>query len=167
MAEPLTRAELEARLAALGIAFRTHEHPPVFRVEEGAEIKASLPGGHTKNLFLKDAKGRCWLVSALADSRIDLKTLHHRIGAARLSFGSAELLWERLGVRPGSVTVFAVVNDPEHTVGLVLDAGLFDHRLVNFHPLRNDATTAIAPDDLMRFLSSFGVEPQVVSFAET
>ena len=118
---PASRSDLFAFFDAQGIAHRTHEHPPVFRVGEGQAVKAAMPGGHTKNLFLKDAKGQLWLVSALGETRIDLKVLHRTIGSARLSFGPAELMIETLGVAPGSVTVFGMINDREHRVRLVLD----------------------------------------------
>lgn len=166
METPATREELYALFDRLGVAWRTMDHPPVFRVEERREeIRAAMPGGHTKNLFLKDAKGQAWLISALGETRIDLKTLHKVMGSARLSFGSEALLWELLGVRPGSVTVFALINDREHRVRLVLDRALFDHDLVNFHPLSNDATTAIASRDLLTVVRALGYEPQVVDFA--
>src|ERR1700759_43029 len=119
---PATPADLYARFERPGIAWRTVEHAPVFRVEEGREIKAALPGGHTKNLFLKDAKGQLWLISALGETKIDLKRLPERIGSAKLSFGSPERLLEALGVTPGSVTAFALINDPQHRVRFVLDA---------------------------------------------
>ena len=162
---PVGRQDLFALLDRLRVEHSTLEHPPVFRVEEGQAIKAALPGGHTKNLFLKDAKGQLWLISALGDSRIDLKVLHNVIGAGRLSFGSAELMQATLGVTPGSVTVFALINDADHRVRLVLDRALFEHALVNFHPLSNDATTALTPAGLMRFLSALGVAPMVVDFS--
>ena len=162
---PATRADLFAFFDAHGIAHRTHEHPPVFRVEEGQAIKAAMPGGHTKNLFLKDAKGQLWLVSALGETRIDLKVLHKTLGSARLSFGSAELMLETLGVTPGSVTVFAMINDTGHRVRLVLDRALFDHDPVNFHPLSNDATTAVSPTGLLAFLDALGIVPIVVDFS--
>ena len=158
------QAALFALFDAHGIAHCTHHHPPVFRVEEGEEIKAALPGGHTKNLFLKDAKGQLWLISALGDTRIDLKRLPERIGSAKLSFGSAERLLEALGVVPGSVTAFALINDPEHRVRFVLDQALLAHDPVNFHPLSNDATTAVSRDGLLRFLKAIGVEPLIVDF---
>src|ERR1700761_5092643 len=101
---PASQADLFALLDAHGIQHQTLEHPAVFRVDEGEEIKAALPGGHTKNLFLKDGKGQIWLICALGDTQIDLKRLPPVIGSARLSFGSAELLHEVLGVRPGSVS---------------------------------------------------------------
>src|ERR1700748_1968171 len=112
-------AELFAFFDRIGVAHKTMRHPAVFRVEEGREIKAALPGGHTKNLFLKDARGRLWLVSALGDTAGDLKALPAVIGAAKLSFGSEDLLVQTLGVRAGSVTAFALINDPEHKVTLV------------------------------------------------
>lgn len=162
---PATEAELFAFLDAHGIAHHTHRHAKVFRVDEGHEIKAALPGGHTKNLFLKDHKGQLWLISALGETVIDLKTLPARIGSARLSFGSPERLYEALGVTPGSVTAFALINDPELKVRFVLDAALIAHETVNFHPLSNDATTAISREGFLDFLKALGIEPLIVDFA--
>ena len=159
-----TAADLYALFDAHGIAYRTVEHAAVFRVGEGQEIKAALPGGHTKNLFLKDAKGQLWLVCALGETPIDLRRLPAVIGSARLSFGSQALMHAALGVRPGSVTLFALINDAERRVRLVLDAALLEAEPVNFHPLANTATTAISQDGLRRFLAALGVEPQVVDF---
>ena len=161
----LGRADLFAFLDRHGIAHATLDHPPVFRVEEGREIKAALPGGHTKNLFLKDAKDRLWLVCALGDTRVDLKKLHHTIGAARLSFGSAELLEKTLGVTAGSVTIFALINDAGRRVSLVLDKTLLEHDPVNFHPLSNDATTAVSREGMLAFLRALGITAQVVDFS--
>ena len=159
-----TPADLYAFLDAHGIAQRTLEHPAVFRVEEGQEIKAALPGGHTKNLFLKEAKGQIWLVCALGETRIDLKRLPETIGSARLSFGSAELMGEVLGVTPGSVTLFALINDREHRVKLVLDAALLEPEPINFHPLTNTATTAISQGGLRAFLKALDIGAKVVDF---
>lgn len=160
-----TRADLFALFDSLGIAHRTLEHAAVFRVGEGEAVKAGLPGGHTKNLFLKDAKGQLWLVSALQHARIDLKALPKVIGAAKLSFGRAELLEAALGVTPGSVTAFALINDPHHRVRFVLDADLAASDPVNFHPLENTATTAISQTDFRRFLAALGTQPLIVDFA--
>jgi len=165
MTEPLGRAELEAFLTAHDILFTTHEHPPVFRVEDGPELKARIPGGHSKNLFLKDQKGQLWLISALGDTRIDLKAAPAWIGSARLSFGSEERLWEALGVRPGSVTALALVNDPDHAVRFVLDAALMANDSVNFHPLSNDATTNLSMAAFLKFLEVLGRAPVIVDFA--
>jgi Ala-tRNA(Pro) deacylase len=159
-----TREDLFARFEELGIAHRTLEHAAVFRVGEGEEIKAALPGGHTKNLFLKDAKGQLWLVSALQDTKIDLKALPRAIGSAKLSFGSAELMAETLGVTAGSVTAFGLINDAHHRVRFVLDAGLGASDPVNFHPLTNTETTSISQADFRRFLAAIGVAPLVVDF---
>ncbi|CAN5338850.1 prolyl-tRNA synthetase associated domain-containing protein [soil metagenome] len=160
-----TRADLLAFLDAHGVAHATLDHPPVFRVEEGQAIKAALPGGHTKNLFLKDAKGQLWLISALGETEIDLKRLHPVIGSGRLSFGNAELMVETLGVTPGSVTAFGLINDTDHRVRFVLDAALAQADPVNFHPLANDATTAVSQDGLRRFLEALGITPMIVDFA--
>ena len=151
--------------------FKTHDidastvdHPAVFRVGEGDEFKASMPGAHTKNLFLKDAKGQIWLISARDTTQIDLKRLPVVIGSARLSFGSGELLETILGVTPGSVTAFALVNDPIHQVRFVLDAALWSADAVNFHPLINTATTAVSQAGLRRFLEAVDVMPTIVDF---
>jgi Ala-tRNA(Pro) deacylase len=160
-----TPSDLFAFLDRHAIAHRTLEHAPVFRVEEGREIKAALPGGHTKNLFLKDAKDRLWLISALGETAIDLKRLPAVIGAARLSFGSPELMAETLGVTPGSVTAFGLINDVRRRVTFVLDAALAGADPVNFHPLTNAATTAVSRTGFLAFLAALGVEPIVVDFA--
>ena len=162
---PASADELYALFERHQIAWKTMAHPPVFRVDEGREIKAAMPGGHTKNLFLKDAKGQLWLISALGETAIDLKTLHRVIGSARLSFGSAELMTEVLGVTPGSVTAFALINDTDHRVRFVVDAALLAHDTVNFHPLSNDATTALSREGFLAFLRALQVEPLVVDFA--
>jgi Ala-tRNA(Pro) deacylase len=164
-ASPASRADLLAFLDALGIAHRTVDHPPVFTVAEGDAIKADMPGGHTKNLFLKDKKGALILISALQSTTIDLKSLHHRLDCARLSFGKPELMHEALGVTPGSVTAFAIVNDPARLVRFILDAALMNHELVNFHPLKNDATTAVSSSDLLSFVRALGREPEIFDFS--
>lgn len=164
MTTPATPAGLYAFLDAHGIEHSTLEHPAVFRVDEGHEIKAALPGGHTKNLFLKDAKGQIWMICALGETQIDLKRLPATIGSARLSFGSAELMQEVLGVTPGSVTLFALINDKARRVKLVLDAALLQPEPINFHPLTNTATTAISQDGLRAFLKALDLSPQVVDF---
>jgi Ala-tRNA(Pro) deacylase len=160
-----SRADLAGLFDRHGIDHTTVEHEAVFRVGEGEAVKAAIPGAHTKNLFLKDAKGRLWLVSARDCAVIDLKTLHKRINAARLSFANPELLFETLGVRPGSVTAFALINDTEHRVSFVLDAALADAEVVNFHPLANTATTSVSRAGFRRFLKIVGVEPIIVDFA--
>lgn len=161
-----TEADLFALFDSLGIAHATHRHRPVFTVEEGADIKAALPGGHTKNLFLKDKKGGIWLISALGETAIDLNAVSKALGAPRFSFGSAERLLEYLGVTPGSVTLFALINDPAARVRVVLDEALFAHELVNFHPLSNAATTAISAADMLKFVRASGREPIRLRFDE-
>jgi Ala-tRNA(Pro) deacylase len=159
-----SRSELIAMFDSHGIDHTTLEHEAVFRVGEGEAVKTAIPGAHTKNLFLKDAKRRLWLVSARDTTVIDLKNLHGRIGAARLSFGSPDLLLETLGVTPGSVTAFALINDTEHSVGFVLDAALAEAAIVNFHPLANTATTSMSGAGFHRFLEIIGVKPIIVDF---
>jgi Ala-tRNA(Pro) deacylase len=166
MDAPASRDDLLAFLDRLGVAHATLEHPAVFRVGEGEEIKAALPGGHSKNLFLKDAKGQLWLVCALQETVVDLKRLPGVIGSGRLSFGSEALLLETLGVRPGSVTVFALINDTAHRVKLVLDLALLESDPINFHPLSNEATTAVSRDGLTAFLRAIGVAATVVDFKD-
>lgn len=160
----LQRRDLIAFLDAHGVDHATTDHPAVFRVGEGEGIKDGIPGAHTKNLFLKDAKGRLWLISAKDDTAIDLKRLHTVIGSARLSFGPAELMAETLGVTPGSVTAFALANDRERRVTFVLDRALAEAGQVNFHPLTNTATTTVSQAGLRRFLAALGIAPLVVDF---
>ena len=161
-----TRDDLLAFLDEIGSAPTTLEHPAVFTVGEGADIKAALPGAHTKNLFLKDAKDQLWLISAEGHAQIDLKRLHTVIGSARLSFGNAALMEATLGVTPGSVTAFGLVNDVGRRVRFVLDRTLAEADLVNFHPLTNTATTTLSADGFRRFLAAIGVKPLVVDFAQ-
>jgi len=160
-----TRADLIALLDSLGVEHPTREHPAVFRVGEGKEIKAAIPGAHTKNLFLKDAKGRLWLISAQDRTAIDLKRLHTVIGSARLSFGSAGLMEQVLGVTPGSVTAFALINDSDRQVRFVLDRNLAEADRVNFHPLTNTATTGVDQAGFRKFLAALGVAPLIVDFS--
>lgn len=159
------RADLFALFDRLGIEHKTLDHPAVFTVGEGGDIKAQIPGAHTKNLFLKDAKGQLWLISAEGHAQIDLKRLHTVIGSARLSFGSPDLMLETLGVTPGSVTAFGLINDTDHRVRFVLDRTLAGAELVNFHPLTNTATTTIDRAGFRAFLAGIGVTPLVVDFA--
>lgn len=162
---PFDDAGLFARLDALGLAHRTVEHPPLHTVEQSRDLRGDLPGGHIKNLFLRDKKRRMWLVTVLEDRAMDLKALRHRIGAqGTLSFGNAELLLAHLGVLPGAVTPFAVINDRAGGVAMVLDRALLDFDPVNAHPLRNDRTTAIAPQDLIRFLEAEDHAPLLLDF---
>ena len=156
--------QLFARLDQLGIAHRTVEHPPVFTVEEAKALRGNLPGHHIKNLFLRNKKEEMWLVVALEDRAIDLRRLGEVLGAGRLSFGSADRLKRTLGVEPGSVTPFSLVNDEARAVRLVLDRGVADGEPVNAHPLVNTMTTALAPTDLLRFFEATGHTPRWLDF---
>ena len=164
---PATRQDLLARLDELGIESQTLDHEAVFTVAQSSRLERELPGGHTKNLFLKDKKDRLFLVVALGHAQIDLKTLHKRLGSDRLSFGKPELLMEVLGVPPGSVTPFALINDRAQRVTVILDADMMRHERLNFHPLENTATTNIAREDLARFIRSCGHQPSVVAVAQS
>ena len=159
---PALPEDVFARLEALGIAARTVGHPPVFTVEEAKALRGELPGAHIKNLFLRNKKGVMWLLTCQEDRRIDLKAFGGRLGAGRLSFGSAERLMKYLGVTPGAVTPFAVVNDRQRAVTLVLDQALMAHDPVNCHPLVNTMTTALAAADLIRFVESVDHPPQII-----
>lgn len=159
---PATRQDLFARLESLGIATRTVAHEPVFTVAESAELERDIPGGHSKSLFLQDTQGAIFLVVAESRTRVDLKALAAKLGARRLSFGSPDLLLKVLGVTPGSVTPFALINDGQRGLAaVVVDAGLERHATVNCHPLENTATTNIAWDDLLRFIRACGYEPRI------
>jgi Ala-tRNA(Pro) deacylase len=159
---PATPDDLFARLDALGIRHETHHHPPLFTVADSVALRGSLPGGHCKSLFLRDRKGGLWLVVVLEERRLDLKALADMLGAPRFSFGSPALLGDVLGVTPGSVTPFALLNDPGRLVRVVLDAEMLRRDPLNYHPLVNTATTAIAAADLGRFIAACGHEARVL-----
>jgi Ala-tRNA(Pro) deacylase len=161
-----SEADLITRLDALGIAHHTHRHPAVFTVEEAKALRGELPGAHCKSLFLKDRSGGLWLAIMLEHRRVDLRKLSDRLEAPRFSFGSAELLTEILGVTPGSVTPFAVINDWGRRVTVVLDEEMLAIDPLNYHPLTNEATTAIAPGDLLRFLDDCGHTPRILHLSD-
>ncbi|MCY4238212.1 MAG: prolyl-tRNA synthetase associated domain-containing protein [Rhodospirillaceae bacterium] len=161
---PATDKDLYARLDSLGLSWRTKEHAPLHTVQESKSLRDRLPGGHVKNLFLRDKKKRVWLVVAEENRLIDLKTFKKRIGAqGSLSFGSSDLLMEVLGVTPGSVTPFGLVNDTKGRVTVILDEELMDLDLINVHPLRNDATTTIKSTDLLIFIRNCGHDLQIMN----
>ncbi len=159
---PTTPAALLQFLATHGIAQHTVEHPPVFTVEQAKALRGSLPGAHIKNLFVRNRREEMWLVVVLEDAGIDLKRLADHLGAGRLSFGSAERLMRVLGVKPGSVTPFALINDRERQVRLVLDRGILQHDPVNAHPLINSMSTAVTPQGLLRFFEASGHTPRLI-----
>ncbi len=164
---PASEEDLFRKLGQLGIETRTHRHHPVSTVEQSKALRGDLPGGHCKNLFLRDKKRNMWLVVTEEDRPIDLKSLRRRLDTSgNLSFGNAELLGEVLGVAPGAVTPFALINDPKHRVRVVLDRGMLGHEMLNYHPLDNAATTAIRPDDLVRFIEACGHQVDVIDLDE-
>ena len=159
---PTTSQALFAYLDELGIAHKTVTHPAAFTVEEARGLRGAVAGGHTKNLFLRDKKGAPFLVVASEDAQIELRALHRLLGATgRFSFGSAELMGELLGVTPGSVTPFAVINDTGRRITVVLDAAMMADAVLNFHPLVNTATTTISREGLVRFLDATGHPPRI------
>lgn len=162
-AMPATRQDLFTRLDQLGIAHTTVDHAPIFTVAEGVEIKRGMPGLHSKNLFLKSRDGRLFLLCAEGSADIRVNRLHRHLGCKRLSFGSPELMEDVLGVTPGSVTLFALINDTEGRVQLLLDQEMADAPIVNFHPLLNDATTAISGADAVRFAKATGHAPIILA----
>ncbi len=162
-AKPHTSAQLLARLEELNIPSRTISHPPVFTVEEAKALRGDLPGAHSKNLFLRDKKGSMWLVSCLADKKINLRALGGALGARSLSFASHDRLSRYLGVIPGAVTPFAVINDRAQAVRMVIDRELLSFELLNFHPLDNAQTTAISSADLLKFLRASHHDPQIIA----
>jgi Ala-tRNA(Pro) deacylase len=163
---PATPDDLFAFLDQHGIAHKTATHPPLFTVEQSRELRGTIPGAHTKNLFLKDKRDSVFLVVAPEDAAIDLKTLHHKLGAGRFSFGSSGLMQELLGVLPGAVTPFGAINDTARRVNVVLDAGLMKAAIVNAHPLVNTMTTSLASLDLVKFLEATGHPPRIEAIAD-
>lgn len=162
----ITKDELFDKLDALGIQHATTAHPALFTVADSQKLHGDLPGGHSKNLFLKDKKGQLFLVVAEQSSQVNLKTLHKRIGSQRLSFGKPELLMEVLGMIPGSVNPFSLMNDIDKRCTLWLDEALISHELVNFHPLENTFTTTLKSADLLLFLENIGFVVNRIDFTE-
>ena len=162
---PASPEALYRRFDALGIRYTTYHHPAVFTVAESTALRGELPGGHCKSLFLKDRKDGLWLVVLLEHRRLDLKVLADHLEAPRFSFGSAPLLDAALGVTPGSVTPFALINDEAGRVRVVLDAEMLEIDPLNYHPLVNTATTAVSPADLLKFIAATGHEPRIIHMA--
>ena len=163
---PATPTQLLAYLGELGIETTTVTHPAVFTVEEAKQLRGELPGGHCKSLFLRNKKGKMWLVVTLEDRQIDLKALGDQLGAGRLSFGSPDRLMRYLGVIPGAVTPFGTINDRNGEVRIALDAELMESTLLNFHPLDNTQTTAISPYGLVQFLAATDHAPELIEFSD-
>ena len=160
---PLTPQQLFEALDALGISVTTVQHPPLHTVADSKELRGEISGGHTKNLFVKDKKDQFFLLTVGEDAIVDLKTIHHAIGAAsKVSFGKPEALLELLGVVPGAVTVFGAINDVTGKVSVFLDTDLMAYDMINGHPLVNDATTSIRSTDLVKFLKATGHEPRIL-----
>ena len=164
---PATPDDLFAFLDRLEVPCETVEHPPLHTVQDSQAQRGDIPGGHSKNLFVKDKKGRLFLLTVPEEASVDLKRVHEKIGASgRVSFGSADQLEEVWGVRPGAVTPFGAINDTDGRVTVALDAGLMAHDRVNFHPLVNTRTIGLSPAGLFAFLRATGHEPLVVALAE-
>ena len=157
-----TPAQLFAFLDELGIETTTIEHPPVFTVEEAKQHRGRIDGSHIKNLFLRNKKKRMWLLVAPEDRTIQLKSLGKQLGAGHMSFASPSRLMQHLGVEPGSVTPFGVINDAECQVQVVLDGAVLERDPVQCHPLVNTMTTAISAKDLLKFLEATNHEPQII-----
>jgi Ala-tRNA(Pro) deacylase len=164
---PASPEDLLAYLAALGVETETVDHPPLFTVEDSRTLRGEIPGSHTKNLFVKDKKGRLFLLVLGEETSVDLKKVHETIGAqGRVSFGSADLLEEVWGVRPGAVTPFGAINDKAARVSVVLDEAMMGHERLNFHPLVNTRTTGLKGADLIKFLRATGHEPLIVALGQ-
>ena len=158
--------ELYALFAENGIAYTHNTHPPLFTVEESKQLRGNLPGAHVKNMFLKDKKDRLWLVTCLEHRKIRIRDLEKQVGAAKASFGKPELLWEALGILPGAVSPFGLINDPGHRVQPILDRQMLDVDPINAHPLHNEATTTLRAADFRRFFEITGHDPIVIDFDE-
>jgi Ala-tRNA(Pro) deacylase len=160
---PVLPQELFAKFDELGINYTLHEHEAVYTVEESSRLDADIPGTHCRNLFLRDKKKRMYLVIAPNERGIDLKKLQAVLDCGRLSFGSADRLWQHLGVYPGAVCPFALINDRDLQVQPVLDKGMMAAERVNYHPLDNSMTVGVSPDDLRRFIDFCGHQPQIIN----
>ena len=161
---PTTPEMLLKALDSLKISYEIHHHEPIFTVEEGLHLKSKIPGIHCRNLFLKDKKGKMFLITAANETKIDLKSLPERLDCGRLSFASKERLMEHLGIYPGAVTPFTAINDTMHTVQMILDKTMMEADIMNVHPLDNAMSIGFAPKDLLKFLGHTGHTPQILAF---
>lgn len=159
---PTSPDELMGALDQLEIPYERYDHKAVYTVEESQHLEGDIPGAHCRNLFLRDKKKKMYLVVALNETAIDMKKLQNLIGSDRLSFGSADRLWQYLGVRPGSVCPFSVINDTEQQVKIILDKDMMDADIVNYHPLLNTITIGLSPADLTKFIKSTGHDPMII-----
>ena len=162
---PTTKQQLLEILDDLGIEYQIYDHEPIFTVEQGEPLKKSIPGMHCRNLFLRDKKKKMCLITAANETRVDMKKLSAVIGSARLSFGSPDRLWENLGIRPGSVNPFCIINDKEKNLRMIIDSAMMETDIINVHPMDNAATVGMAPDDLLGFLDHIEHEYEIVDFA--
>ena len=164
MTDKLGETDLYALFRQHGIAWVHHTHPPLFTVEESKALRGALPGAHVKNMFLKDKKDQVWLVTCLEHRKIRIRDLEKEVGAAKASFGKPDLMWDLLGITPGAVSPFGLINDVAHRVHVVLDRQMLDIDPINAHPLHNEATTAVSTADFRRFFAITGHDPVIVDF---
>lgn len=162
---PTSADKLFEILKNLGISYELHHHAPIFTVEEGEHLKVSIPGIHCRNLFVRDKKEEMFLVVAANETRIDMKKLSNVLGCGRLSFGSPDRLWRHLGIRPGSVCPFCIINDTDKKVRIMLDKQMMQAQRMNVHPLDNAMTVGLSPADLIRFIEHVGHKPEIVDLA--
>lgn len=163
---PATEDELYKVFEELGIETKLFRHPPLFTVEESQGLRGEIEGGHCKSLFLKDKKNNFILAVLSEDRRLDMKALFKsgQLDVGRLSFASADRMVDMLGITPGSVTPFSLINVTHKDLIVVLDKGMMEHKYLNYHPLHNEATTTIHRDDLLKFIGHFGFEPIIIDF---
>ncbi len=159
------KADLFELFNKLNIAHKTFEHEPLFTVEQADKVAHEIPGTHIKNLFLKDDSGQLWLLVAESHEKIELKKVEQLLQARKLRFADETLLWQHLGVKPGSVTPFGLINDSEHRIKLIIDHTILEGAIINAHPLENTATTSISVDDFKKFLKALKYEAMIIDLA--
>jgi len=159
---PTSPQELLKQLESLDIHYELHEHEAVFKVAESEQVDAKIAGTHCRNLFLRDKKKNNFLLSLQNSTEVDIKKVPEIINSSRLSFGSADRLWDYLGVRPGSVCPFSIMNDTDGQGEIFLDKSMMESDIVNFHPLLNTMTVSLSPNDLIRFVETTGHKAHIV-----
>ena len=161
---PLESDQLLAMLDQRSISHHTLDHAPMWTVEDAKAIRAPSPHGHTKNLFVRNKKGKMWLLTLHEDRKVDLKATAALLGANRFSFASPERLMHYLGVTPGAVSAFSILNDVTHQVRFFVDEALMADPEWHIHPLVNTRTTTIKRETLLAFLHDQGFSHQVLRF---
>jgi Ala-tRNA(Pro) deacylase len=154
-------------LTSLGIVYKKYQHTAVFTVAEAEKVDAEIEGGKTKNLLLRNGnKQKYYLVIVEASRRVDMKMLSAKLGEKRLSFASPDELFAKLGLTPGSVSPFGLLNNDDNDVIVIVDKDLLEYEQLGFHPNKNTESLVISIESFQKFLVWTGNVVKYVDFGD-